>query len=157
MQENKKKFSEMSRFLDELRPMLMNEQQMEKLEQIENFQLSLIALSEKDAFIEGFRRLEMKRFAMIGSIVICLLLMIGTIMAVSAADSYLRGDADGDGVVTIMDATVIQRYLEEFDNIHHINETVTILAPTESQSTTPEPTTPQPMRDPCELAVVQND
>ena len=99
----------------------------------------------------------MKRFAMIGSIVICLLLMIGTIMAVSAAGSYLRGDADGDGVVTIMDATVIQRYLAEFDNIHHINETVTILAPTESQSTTPEPTTPQPMRDPCELAVVQND
>ena len=51
----KKKQLEMTKLLDELRSMLTTEQQEEKLEQIENCQLSLIALSEKDAFIEGFK------------------------------------------------------------------------------------------------------
>lgn len=41
--------------LDELRAMLTTEQQKEKLEQIESCQLSLIALSEQDAYIEGFK------------------------------------------------------------------------------------------------------
>ena len=41
--------------LDELRAMLTTEQQKVKLEQIENCLLSLIALSEKDAYIEGFK------------------------------------------------------------------------------------------------------
>ncbi|MEE3491544.1 DUF6809 family protein [Ruminococcus sp.] len=50
-----KKLSEITRLLDELRTMLTIEQQKEKLEQMENCQLSLIALSEKDAFIEGFK------------------------------------------------------------------------------------------------------
>lgn len=53
--DTKKKQLEMTKFLDELRSMLTTEQQKEKLEQIENCQLSLIALSEKDAFIEGFK------------------------------------------------------------------------------------------------------
>ena len=35
--------------------MITTEQQKEKLEQIENCQLSLIALSEKDAYIDGFK------------------------------------------------------------------------------------------------------
>ena len=52
---SKKKLSEMTRLFDDLRSTLTNEQQKEKLEQIENCQLSLIALSEKDAFIEGFK------------------------------------------------------------------------------------------------------
>ena len=51
----KKKLSEMTRLLDELRAMITTEKQKEKLEQMENCQLSLIALSEKDAFIEGFK------------------------------------------------------------------------------------------------------
>ena len=51
----KKKLSEMTRLLEELRSTLTNQQQKEKIEQIENCQLSLIALSEKDAFIEGFK------------------------------------------------------------------------------------------------------
>ena len=51
----KKKQLEMTKLLDELRSMLTTEQQEETLEQIENCQLSLIALSEKDAFIEGFK------------------------------------------------------------------------------------------------------
>ena len=53
--DTKKKLSKMTRLLEELRSTLTNEQQKEKLEQIENCQLSLIALSEKDAFIEGFK------------------------------------------------------------------------------------------------------
>ncbi len=53
--DTKKKFSTMTRLLEELRSTLTAEQQKEKLEQIENCQLSLIALSEKDAFIEGFK------------------------------------------------------------------------------------------------------
>lgn len=53
--DTKKKLLEMTKFLDELRSKLTTEQQKEKLEQIENCQLSLIALSEKDAFIEGFK------------------------------------------------------------------------------------------------------
>lgn len=52
---SKKKLSEMTRLLDELRALLTTEQQKEKLEQIENCQLSLIALSEKDAYIDGFK------------------------------------------------------------------------------------------------------
>ena len=108
-------------------------------------------------------------------------MVVSMILPVSAASSFLRGDADGDGEVTIMDATLIQRrlaeiptpsfderaadvdgdglnitdatqiqrYLAEFENIHHINETVTIPDPT-----TPQPTAPQPTRDPYELPVV---
>ena len=53
--DTKKKLSEMTRLFDELRAMLTTEQQKEKLEQMENYQLSLIALSEKDAYIEGFK------------------------------------------------------------------------------------------------------
>ena len=53
--DTKKKQSEMTKLLDELRFMLTTEQQKEKLEQIENCQLSLTALSEKDAYIEGFK------------------------------------------------------------------------------------------------------
>jgi hypothetical protein len=53
--DTKKKLSKMTRLLEELRSTLTTEQQKEKLEQIENCQLSLIALSEKDAYIEGFK------------------------------------------------------------------------------------------------------
>ncbi len=53
--DTKKKLSEMTRLLDELRSMLTTELQKEKLEQIENCRLSLIALSEKDAYIEEFK------------------------------------------------------------------------------------------------------
>ena len=45
----------MTKLLDELRSMLTTEQQKEKLEQMENCQLSLIALSEKDAYVVGFK------------------------------------------------------------------------------------------------------
>ena len=51
----KKKLSAMTKLLDELRSTLTTELQKDKLEQIENSQLSLIALAEKDAYIEGFK------------------------------------------------------------------------------------------------------
>lgn len=53
--DTKKKLSEMARLLYELRAMFTTEQQKDKLEQMENCLLSLIALSEKDAYIEGFK------------------------------------------------------------------------------------------------------
>lgn len=123
----------------------------------------------------------MKRLGLIGLVLICLMIAVSMILPVSAASSYLRGDADGDGFVTIsdattiqrtiaeiptasffekaadvdgdglniMDATNIQRYLAQFENIYHIDEMVTFPDPT-----TPQPTTPQPTRDPYELPVV---
>ena len=51
----KKKLSEMTRLFDKLRSLLTTEQQKEIIEQIDQCQLSLIALSEKDAFIEGYK------------------------------------------------------------------------------------------------------
>ena len=53
--DTKKKLSEMTRLFDKLRSLLTTEQQKEIIEQIDQCQLSLIALSEKDAFIEGFK------------------------------------------------------------------------------------------------------
>ena len=50
-----KKLSEITRLFDELRVLLTTEQQKEIIEQIDLCQLSLIALSEKDAFIEGYK------------------------------------------------------------------------------------------------------
>ncbi|MBQ9679320.1 MAG: hypothetical protein IJV48_01370 [Ruminococcus sp.] len=53
--DTKKKLSEMTMLLDELKSLLTTEQQKEKLDQIDQCQLSLIALSERDAYIEGFK------------------------------------------------------------------------------------------------------
>ena len=53
--DTKKKLSEMTDLLDELKSLLTDEQQKEKIEQIDSCQLSLIALSERDAYIEGFK------------------------------------------------------------------------------------------------------
>lgn len=57
---------------------------------------------------------------MIGLVLICLLVAVGMILPVSAAGSYVRGDADGDGTVTIMDATVIQRPEEQANKIDRL-------------------------------------
>lgn len=53
--ETKKKLSEMTRLLDELKSLLTTEQQKQVIEQIDSCQLSLIALSERDAYLEGFK------------------------------------------------------------------------------------------------------
>ena len=53
--DTKKKLSEMTGLLDELKSLLTDEQQKEKIEQIDSCQLSLIALSERYAYIEGFK------------------------------------------------------------------------------------------------------
>ena len=51
----RKKLSEMTNLFDELKGLLTSDKQIEELGQIENCQLSLIALSERDAYIEGFK------------------------------------------------------------------------------------------------------
>ena len=53
--DTRKTLSEMTRLIDELKYILTDDQQKEKLEQIDNCQLSLIALSERDAYLEGFK------------------------------------------------------------------------------------------------------
>ena len=53
--DTRKKLSEMTELLDELKALLTDEQQREILEQIDNRQLSLIAFSERDAYLEGFK------------------------------------------------------------------------------------------------------
>ena len=53
--DTRKKLSELTNLLDELKSLLTDEQRKEKMEQIDNCQLSLIALSERDAYIEGFK------------------------------------------------------------------------------------------------------
>ena len=53
--DTRKKLSEMTELLDELKDFLIDEQQREVLEQVDNCQLSLIALSERDAYLEGFK------------------------------------------------------------------------------------------------------
>jgi len=53
--DTKMKLSEMTGLLDKLKSLLTTGQQKEKLEQIDSCQLSLIALSERDAYIEGFK------------------------------------------------------------------------------------------------------
>ena len=53
--DTRKKLSELTELIDDLKSLLSTEQQKEKLEQIDNCQLSLIALSERDAYIEGFK------------------------------------------------------------------------------------------------------
>ena len=50
------------------------------------------------------------RLRRITSLLICLVILILACMAADAAATLL-GDADGDGEVTILDATSIQRYL----------------------------------------------
>ena len=53
--DTRKKLSEMTDLIFELKGLLTTEQQEEKIEQIDACQLSLIALSERDAYVEGFK------------------------------------------------------------------------------------------------------
>ena len=53
--DTRKKLSEMTRLLDKLKSLLTTKQQKQVIEQIDSCQLSLIALSERDAYIEGFK------------------------------------------------------------------------------------------------------
>ena len=53
--DTKKKLSELTDLIDQLKGLLTTEKLKEKLELIDACQLSLIALSEKDAYIEGFK------------------------------------------------------------------------------------------------------
>ena len=107
--------------------------------------------------------------------------------AVAAEETYLRGDADGNRVVDVRDATLIQRvlaeltddtdgrialradvtgdgldisdatqiqmYAAEYENLYDIGKEVAYPQPTtEAQTTKPKPT-----RDPYELPFIPND
>ena len=126
----------------------------------------------------------------------CLLLTVLTafllpvtfmVIASAAGDTYIRGDADGNGVVDvrdvteiqnvlaelkgdpdgrialraditddgleISDATDIQMYIAEFENIRHIGEKAAYPQPTTEPQTTKRPV---PTRDPYELPIIFN-
>ena len=53
--DTRKKLSEMTSLFDELKKALTAKEQQEKLEKIDSCQLSLIALSERDAYLKGFK------------------------------------------------------------------------------------------------------
>ena len=53
--EVRKKLSEMTVLMEELSSLLDKDQQKEKLEQFADRQTELIALAERDAYIEGFK------------------------------------------------------------------------------------------------------
>ena len=53
--DTKEKLSETTALIDELKSLLTTEQHKEIIEQIDSCQLSLLALSERDAYIEGFK------------------------------------------------------------------------------------------------------
>lgn len=53
--EVRKKLSIMTKYMEKLSSLLEKDQQKEKLEQFADRQTELIALSERDAYIEGFK------------------------------------------------------------------------------------------------------
>ena len=53
----------------------------------------------------------MKCLRIIFSLMICSVMLLSATASVAAGSGYVRGDADGDGTVTILDATTIQRKL----------------------------------------------
>ena len=59
----------------------------------------------------------MKHFLKLSAVLLALVMILSAITAFSAGleDYALRGDADHDGAVTILDATKIQRVLVDYD------------------------------------------
>ena len=56
----------------------------------------------------------MKRISMSLSVLICLIMSLSAVLPVSADTiRYMRGDANGDGVVNINDVTYIQRQCQQ--------------------------------------------
>ena len=53
----------------------------------------------------------MKKLCFIGVSAICALAAVSIMLPASAASSYIRGDANGDGHVTVKDVTMVQKVL----------------------------------------------
>lgn len=111
---------------------------------------------------------------------VCLLTLTCMIFPASAAGEYIRGDANGDGFVTIGDVTVVQRVIADVEpdetgmialrgdtdgNDLDINDALNIqryLAEFENiynigeRVAVPDSTTPQSTSDPYELPFVPN-
>lgn len=64
----------------------------------------------------------MKHLRLILLLLICAALFSTSAVPASAVGGYIRGDADGDAVVVISDATVIQLHLADIA-VPYINET----------------------------------
>ena len=60
----------------------------------------------------------MKKQIRIIGLVLALLMIAAVFAASVSAASYIRGDANADGDVSILDATAIQRYLASFSVKH---------------------------------------
>ena len=46
-------------------------------------------------------------------LIVCTAVFSAAAISVAAESGYIRGDADGDGAVTVIDATTIQRHLAQ--------------------------------------------
>ena len=65
-----------------------------------------------DSGDEPERKMFMKQLKKLCLTAVCCGMLLGiTAMSVSAANTYVRGDANGDGEVTVADVTLIQRKL----------------------------------------------
>lgn len=125
----------------------------------------------------------MKKLIAIALVITCVLIVVSMAFSVTAATSYIRGDVDSDGSVTILDATLIQRKLSgiptyAFDEraADVDGEGVGVTDATWIQRylvgmgnpyhvgesvvvpdpTSPQPTAPKPTRDPYELPFIPN-
>ena len=58
----------------------------------------------------------MKKLGVMIISAICIMISVSMISSVSAAGGYIRGDADGDGIVIIDDVTTIQMVLAELES-----------------------------------------
>ena len=58
--------------------------------------------------------MKRKTFAKIASVLLTLVMLLSLFPAMSFAGDGVTGDADGDGKVTISDATMIQKYIANY-------------------------------------------
>lgn len=65
--------------------------------------------------------LSMKLFLVLTALLICVIGMNVAAGALNTKNNYLRGDADGDGIVGINDVTTIQRHMASLENVKDNN------------------------------------
>ena len=63
----------------------------------------------------------LKYFTVFCTAAICILAVSVTANAVNTETKYLRGDADGEGIVSISDVTAIQRHLADLEHLSSAN------------------------------------
>ena len=63
----------------------------------------------------------LKYFTVFCTAAICILAVSVTANAVNTETKYLRGDANGEGIVSISDVTAIQRHLADLEHLSSAN------------------------------------